>query len=153
MRNIKFKELETVEDIREVVNNLFDVDLNISAGWGYGKDTALIVGRLDMPTSQFTNLFVTLRTNIEMSFNFDKDNKYGGIILNEKNRKEVEFDGKSYSIITFNVTAMLEKEYAKFIKEYKDNYGKKEFDIAKHFKQRKEQTLSRVVECWFYLDN
>lgn len=152
MTSTVFKELEAVENIKKVVKNLFDVELNISGGWGYGADDALIINSLDMPMGQFTNLFATLRTNVEMSFNLDKDEKYGGIALNEEDRKETHSNGRGYSIVSFKVTAMKEKQYAEFIKEYKENYGKKEFDLAGHFRRRKEQTLKRVVECWFCVE-
>ena len=43
---------------------------------------------------------------------------------------------------------MLESDYAKFIDEYKDGYGKEGFDIQDHFKRREEATLKREVVYW-----
>jgi len=57
MGNLKFEELETVDNIKDVVKNLFDVELNISGGWGYNEHSALIVHDLSMPIEQFMNLF------------------------------------------------------------------------------------------------
>jgi len=149
MTKVEFKKLESVENIKEVVANLFDIELNIAGGWGYGSESALKVEQLDIPIEQFINMFTTLRSNVEM--NFDKKEKYGGITLSLEELKSLDIDNTPYQIARFNLSAMSEKVSAEFIKEYKENYGKKEFDIGEHFKRRKEQTLTRVVECWFYM--
>lgn len=144
-----FKEVEKVEGIKEVVKNLFDVELDISGGWGYDDESAVIINTLDMPIGQFMNLFTTLRTNLEMNFDKSPNERYGGINLSLKEEKRIEKNGNRYNIATFEISAMNEKRYAEFIKEYKENYGKKAFDLNSHFSRRKEATLTRVVECWF----
>jgi len=44
---------------------------------------------------------------------------------------------------------MKETIYANFINEYKENYGKKDFDLTAHFKAREAATLTREVTQWF----
>lgn len=149
MTETVFKEVEKVENIKEVIKNLFDVELDISGGWGYDDESALTINSLDIPMGQFMNLFATLRTNLEMNFNKSPDERYGGINLSLQEEKSMEKNGNRYDIATFEISAMNEKRYAEFIKEYKENYGKKAFDLNDHFGRRKEATLIRIVECWF----
>ncbi|MEA1952869.1 MAG: hypothetical protein U9O24_00565 [Campylobacterota bacterium] len=153
MCSIKFKELEKVDNIKEVVKNLFDVELDVSGGWGYSEESALNIHSLTMPIEQFMNLFATLRANIEMNLTLDKDERYGGITLTLQKRESISRGIKAFTVATFKISAMNEGVYAGFIKEYKENYGEKEFDIAEHFKKRKDNTVVRVVDYWFYEDN
>jgi len=147
---MKFKQIEKVDNIKEVIKNLFDADLNISGGWGYDEKSASIVESLEgVHVDQFLHMFASIRANIEMNATLDEKNRYGGINLTFKERKTIELDNKTYEIFTFGITAMKEKEYAKFIKEYKHGYGKKEFDLADHFKRRKKSTIEREVDYWF----
>lgn len=152
MGNLKFEELETVDNIKDVVKNLFDVELNISGGWGYNEHSALIVHDLSMPIEQFMNLFATLRANIEMNLTLDSDKRYGGITVQFEREENHSIENKKLIVATFKISAMRETDYAQFIKEYKENYGKKEFDLADHFKRRKEQTLTRLMDYWFIKD-
>ena len=143
------KQLEEVDNIQEVIKNIFDVDLNISGGWGYDDKTATIIGDLTIQKEQFYHMFATMRANIELNIMLDEDNRYGGINLTLKDKVTINKDDKSYEKITFTINAINEKLYAKFIKEYKDGYGKKEFDLEDHFKRRKEATIDKEVEYWF----
>ena len=152
MTKAVFKELEKVENIKEVVKNLFDVELDISGGWGYDDESAVTINTLDVPLGQFMNLFATLRANLEMNFDKSPDERYGGINLSLQEEKNVEKNAKRYSVATFEISAMNEKRYAEFIKEYKENYGKKTFDLNDHFSRRKEATMTRVSEYWFVQD-
>ena len=153
MNNLEFKELEKLDNIHDVIKNLFEIDLDISGGWGYDEQSAVHINNLNMPIEQFMNLFATLRANIEMNYNLSKDERYGGITLTLQEKNRISMDNKIYTQVTFKISAINENVYAKFIKEYKENYGKKEIDIAEHFRKRKEHTLIRVVDGWFYEAN
>ena len=152
MSSLKFKELEKLDNIKEVVQNLFDVELDISGGWGYSKDSALVIHSLSMPIEQFMSLFATLRANVEMNLTLDSEERYGGITVNLESEESISIENKNFTLATFKITAMRETTYANFIKEYKENYGKKEFDLTEHFKKRKEETLIRIVDYWFFKD-
>lgn len=147
MSKVKFEKLNSVDSIKDVIRNLFDVELNLEGGWGYDSDSSLVINSLEVPIEQFITMFTTLRSNVEM--NFQKQEKYGGITLSLEELKSIDVDIVEYQVARFKLSCMSEKVYVQFIKEYKDNYGKKEFDISDHFKRRKEQTLTRSVECWF----
>jgi len=48
---------------------------------------------------------------------------------------------------------MKEDLYTAFIKEYKEGYGKENFDLIEHFKKRKEATLTREVTHYFKVNS
>ena len=150
MTNMEFKPIEKVDSTKEVIEDVFGVKLDISGGWGYDNSSAVEVNSLDMPIDQFLNLFATVRANIEMNLTLEEDERYGGVNVTFQESKKFEINSKTYDIVTFKITAMNEKIYADFIKEYKEGYGKKEFDLADHFKRRKEKTITRVTDYWFY---
>ena len=144
-----FKELEKVDSTKEVIKDVFGVDLDIDGGWGYDASTAVIINSLSIPIEQFLNLFATIRANIEMNLTLEKDKRYGAINVSIKSHTKSNIDNINYDVVTCNIKAMKEDIYAKFIKEYKDGYGKKEFDLSEHFNRRKDSTILRVVEFWF----
>lgn len=135
---MEFKQIVPVDDISGLILEVFDVKLDISGGWGYDYKNSVVVNSLDMPIDQFLNLFANLRANIEMNLTLEEDERYGGINVHFLNGEQFTIDNKTYDHVTFEITAMKEKEYAKVIQEYKDNYGKNEnFDMDKHFKKEK----------------
>ena len=148
--NVDFKPLEKVDSIQKVIEDIFSIKLDISGGWGYDNNSVVIVNSLDMPIEQFVNLFASIRANIEMNLTLEEDERFGGINVTLQESKEFKIANKNYDVVTFKITAINEKTYANFIKEYKENYGKKEFDLEKHFKKRKEKTVVRVMDYWFY---
>jgi len=147
--NIEFQTLPVVDDISEVIEDVFGVKLDINGGWGYDNTSALIVGKLDTDVDQFIDMFCNMRANIEMNLTLEEQDRYAGINLSFKESKEFEINNKVYDIVSFEITAMKETVYSQFIKEYKENYGKQEFDLSEHFKKRKESTVTRYVDYWF----
>ena len=151
MTKIEFKQIDNVDNISEVIKEVFEVELDISGGWGYDNTTALIVNNLkEMKIDQFIHTFASIRANVEMNLTLDEDERYGGINVEFMDGKQIELDNIKYDMITFKISAMKEKDYAVFIQEYKDNYGKnKDFDMTDHFKRRNESTISIEVDYWF----
>lgn len=149
MTNVQFKSVEPVDSIREVIKDVFEVDLDIQGGWGYDNNTATFVNSLEIPLEQFVHMFATIRATIEMNLTLEQEDRFGGINANFEESKKFEIQNKTFDVLTFKVTAMKESVYADFIQEYKDGYGKKEFDLADHFKRREENTITRYVDYWF----
>jgi len=148
---IEFKRLPAVDDIAGVIEDVFGVKLDISGGWGYDNNSAVIVNSLDIPIDQFLYMFSQMRANIEMNMTLDESDRYGGINTNFVDGQQIEIEDKVYDMITFEVTAMKESIYADFIQEYKDNYGKnKDFDMSDHFKRREANTIKLQSDFWFY---
>lgn len=147
---MEFKKIEAVDDIAGLILEVFEVKLDISGGWGYDNKNPVVVNSLDMPIDQFLNLFANIRANIEMNLTLEEDVRYGGINVHFLDGEQFTVENKTYDHVTFEITAMKEKEYAKVIQEYKDNYGKNEnFDMEKHFNKRKELTIKQVSDFWF----
>lgn len=151
MNEITFEAIERVENMQEVIQEVFGVNLDIDGDWGYNPNRSVIVRSLDMPIDQFLHMFATIRANIEMNMTIEDENeRYGGIKVNFIDGKQIELENKTYDMITFEINAMKEKTYAGFIQEYKDNYGKnKDFDMDDHFKRREQSTISFQSDFWF----
>ena len=62
---------------------------------------------------------------------------------------EYQKNGRTFHRVTYTVTAMKESLYNAFVDEYKEGYGKADFDLADHFERRKEATLERKITYWF----
>jgi len=147
---MKFKQITPVDNISELILEVFDVKLDISGGWGYDYKNPVVVNSLDMSIDQFLNLFANLRANIEMNMTLEEDERYGGINVHFLDGEQFTIENKTYDHIRFEVTAMKEKNYAKVIQEYKDNYGKNEnFDMSEHFRKREELSVKLVSDFWF----
>ncbi|MEA2050232.1 MAG: hypothetical protein U9O56_05840 [Campylobacterota bacterium] len=149
MNSIHFEKAQEVDDIAGVIKDIFDIDLDISGGWGYDYNNPLVVNSLDITIDQFLHMFSTMRANIEMNLLLDDENRYGGINATFLEAKKLVLDNNTFDVVTYKISAIKEKKYAEFIKEYKDGYGKKEFDITKHFENRQKYTISREVDYWF----
>lgn len=150
INEINFKRVDEVDDISGVIKDVFGVSLDISGGWGYDHRNAIIVNSLELPINEFLNMFAIIRANIEMNLTLDENERYSGINVNFIDGQQIEVDNMLYDMITYEITAIKEKDYAFYIQEYKDNYGKnKEFDLEKHFKKRKESTISIKADYWF----
>lgn len=145
-----FDTIPPVDDLGGVIEDVFGVKLDIKGGWGYDDKTAVEVGDLkDIETDQFLHMFGSIRANVEMNLTLEEEDRYGGINLHLEELKEFDINGKNYKVATYTITAMPEKKYAGFIQEYKDNYGKKEFDLDAHFKAREESTIKITADIWY----
>ena len=147
---MNFSKVTIDGDIKDIIKSLFDMDLDISGGWGYSRQEAsIILDDKSMPITQREHIIASMRSYIEMNITQDKDNRYAGINLQESNREEIIKDDEIYHKITYAITAILESRYKELMKEYKEGYETDEFDMTKHFEDRKESTLTRVEEYWF----
>lgn len=144
-----FTKIKDDSDIRKIIKDTFDTDLDISGGWGYDKKSATIVHSLHVKDEQFFQLFANIRATIELNILKQEDEKYGGI---NPSIKEITNDDK-YKKVIFDISAIKKSTYNKLIKEYKEGYGKADFDIKKHFEKRKNETLHVNMECWFLMEH
>jgi len=142
-----FKEVVLKEDLKMTIKRIFDLDLDIDGGCGYTKESATVLKKNDPQLIKIIFNLAHMRAYIEMNLMQEKSTRYGSINLIEKERKE-EGD---FLKITYEVSAMLESDYANFIDEYKQNYEKEGFDLEDHFNRRKKATLTRNIEYWYQL--
>jgi len=148
---ITFRELSDDNNIQEVIKSAFDTDMPIDGAWGYTQEASTIITTFDTPYIQIEHMFASMRAYIEMNMTQDEASRYGSINVNELCREEIDVDNNKYHKVSYEITAMKESIYTAFIKEYKENYGKKDFDLTGHFQKRKEATLRREVTHWFKL--
>jgi hypothetical protein len=146
---IDFKEIDKVDNLQEVIKEVFEIELDVAGDWGYNEQRALVIQDSDIPLQQLQHTLATIRAQIEMSLALPEEKKYGSINVQESGRESITKDKITYEVVSFSITAMLKSVYAQFIQEYKDGYGKNDFDIEGHFQQREENTIRRDVKFWF----
>jgi hypothetical protein len=150
---LEFKELKIGNDnIKSIIKTAFDVDLDISGSWGYTQEEATVIHSDTIPIKQLEHMFASMRAYTEMNLTQKKESRYGSINTNEISREEFSENKIFYHHIIYEITAIKEDLYNDFIKEYKENYGKKDFDLNAHFQKREEATLRRRVIHWFKTD-
>jgi len=142
-----FAPLPQNEPIKTVIKAAFDADLDIEGGWGYDTQAPLIIKALpeDHSKEQLQHMLASMRCYLEMHMTLPKEKRYGSINLNEKHRRK---EGTLESV-TYSVEAMKESDYERFINEYKEGYGKSDFDMNDHFRRRKAATLRRDITVVF----
>jgi len=147
----QFDKLKENSDIQLLIKTTFDADLPIAGGWGYSLENASIIKSLpkSMTLPQIEHMITSIRAHLEMNITQEEKNRYAGINANEKSREEVKVENTLFDKVTYNITAIKEDLYNKFIKEYKEGYGKEEFDLNNHFNRRKEATVSRNIVHYF----
>ncbi len=148
---ITFEKLSCDDKIQEVIKSAFDTDMPIEGSWGYTKEDSTIITTCDMPYVQIEHMLASMRAYIEMNMTQDDASRYGSINVNDLSREEITTSTHIYHKVSYEITAMKESIYTAFIKEYKENYGKKDFDLTGHFQKRKEATLHREVTHWFQI--
>jgi hypothetical protein len=146
-----FKQIPFDNDIRKVIRSAFNADLEVGGAWGYSKEESTILHNKDntIPLHQFEHTLTSMRAYLEMNMTLEKEERYGSINVNEISRKDFNEKGLHYHDVSYEITAMKEEAYANFINEYKEGYGKDNFNLTDHFKRRKEATITRVIIHWF----
>ncbi len=142
----EFKVIEAEEDVQNFIQVAFNANLKVSGAWGYTKALATVIEQgNEGSVAQIEFTLATMRAYLEMNMTLEEDERYGAINLNELSRV---VEGE-YEKVTYEISAMRELEYKKFIAEYKENSEKPDFDMTEHFNRRKEATLKREVIYWF----
>ncbi len=149
---VSFEKIKSDGNLREIIKAAFDADFPVDGGWGYDKASATIIEHSDLPMTQVEHTIASMRTHLEMNMTLDEDLRYGGINLNEVKREAVQDSAHKYHKVTYEITAIKEKEYNAFVDEYKEGYGKSGFDLSEYFARRKAATLHRKEIYWFELE-
>lgn len=141
--------IESGGNLKEMIESIFDLSLSVDGDWGYTRELATIIGKTDLPIAQLEHTLASMRTHLEMNITRSKEERYGSINLNETDREEIHDNSQVYHKVTYEITAMKEEQYNAFVEEYKEGYGKKDFNLSEHFEKRKKATLSRTESYWF----
>ncbi len=148
---ISFEKLSNDDSVRDVIQSAFNSNLPVEDSWGYEQEDATIITSTEMPYKQLEHMFASMRAYLEMNMIQEESKRYGSINVNELSRDTLKQNTVTYHQVKYEITAIKELLYTEFIKEYKENYGKETFDLARHFQKRKEATLRREVTHWFKL--
>ena len=141
-----FKDIKAEEDLENFIKLVFNADLKVSGGWGYTKALATVIEQENQGSiAQIEFTLATMRAYLEMNMTLEDTERYGAINLNELSRVG---EGE-YEKVIYEISAIKELEYKKFIDEYKENSENPNFDMTGHFNRRKEATLKREVVYWF----
>jgi hypothetical protein len=146
---VQFEQLQSNNDIREVIKAAFNADLSVSGAWGYTQELATIIESTNLPLKQLEHMIASMRTYIEMNMTLPETERFGSINLNELSREQKRIGDLVYDKVTYEITAMKEETYTAFINEYKEGLGTEGFDITEHFNQRKKATITRNEVYWF----
>lgn len=144
-----FETVQSEGRIDEMIESVFSMKLSVGGDWGYEQSSATIIYASELPLPQLEHTLASMRAHLEMSLMPGKEERYGSINLNESGREAYREKGKLFHRVRYDLTAMKETLYNHFVNEYKEGYGKDDFDMAEHFRRRKEATLERSVEQWF----
>ena len=142
-----FKEVKVDGTIKDMVKSIFDSNLKIDGNWGYSQELATVINSNNtIPTKQLQQMLISMRAYLEMNITQTQEDRYANINPNELSREEVS---DNYYKVTYQITAIKEDIYNRFIKEYKKGHNQKDFDLTAHFNRRKEASLKREVIYWF----
>lgn len=144
-----FENIPASDNIKEVIKAAFDVELDVSGGWGYNREQALIIHKSEMPLQQLQHTLASMRAFIEMNMTMPENDRYGAINVNETVRECVSENNKIYDKITYEISGMLERDYEALIEEYKAGYESPGFDIEAHFQKRREKSVVLERDFWF----
>ena len=146
-----FNPLQENTDIQTLIRSTFDADLPLSGGWGYTQEQATILKAIPegMTLAQLQHMVNTIRAHLEMNITQDEAHRYSAINANEKARETQHTDTDIFNKVSYEITGIKDAPFKAFIKEYKEGYGKEDFDLNAHFQRRKEATLTREVEHYF----
>lgn len=145
--SMTFKEIEVDNNLEELVKVAFNADLKLDGAWGYTNALATIIKEGNSTaTLQIEFTLATMRAYLEMNMTIEEESRYSAINLQELSRKRVD---DNYDKVTYEISAIKETRYKAFIKEYKENSERSDFDMSAHFKERKKATLKREVIHWF----
>ena len=149
---LHFRSIQSDNNLKEVIKSAFDMDLSVSGCWGYTLEEPTIIEDPEhTPAEELEYTIASMRTYIEMNMTLPKKERYGSINLTEIQRKEIKKNNLTYHEVTYSISAMKEELYASFINEYKEGFGKEGFDLAFHFKKRKDATITREIKYYFEL--
>jgi len=145
----KFKEIVAEENLREFVKVAFNADLEIAGAWGYIQELATVISKENEGSvAQIEFTLATMRAYLEMNMTLEEEERYGAINLTELKRESLD----NFDKVTYEISAMKERDYKTFIAEYKEKNGEADFNMSQHFQRRKEVTLKREVIYWFKVE-
>ena len=134
-------------------------ELPIHGGWGYTLEEAVVIDKNDPEVPRgvpfhgisIEVVFVEKRIYEELIVCRPPWDRYAGIEWSKLKQELSNHNGKWYDKLTFEVTAVPDKEWEalKAAWEGPDGYGSPGFDEDAHLKKHESLTIRYVTEYWF----
>lgn len=131
----------------------------INGGWGYSPGDAVIIGEndslelgwqpFDSQALQF--LFVELRIQEELVCSCNENERCTDIRWNLLEEKSVYSDGIEFAVMTFEVSAITEKNHALLKAEYAQGIASTAIDEEKYWKKHSGLRIRYVTDYWFHI--
>jgi len=159
--DIKIPHLATEESPRVILATHFKSigELPIRGGWGYTLDDAVIIDRNDPIVQKgipfngigIEYVFVEKRIYEELIIFCREDDRHSGIKWEQLRQSLHEYDGKMYDKLTYEVTALPDKDWNELKAEWEgpNGHGSSNFDNDAHVKKRFSRTVRYIAEYWF----
>ncbi len=161
MRQIDFNDLHTRETPREILETDFPKlgSLPIKGGWGYDQVSACVIDKNDPvvdPTIPFNGvaleyIFAEYRLYEELIVFRTNGKKFAGINRELMSQKLLSLDGRSYDLLTFQVSAFLEHDFNLLKSRYQGPNGvsNPNFDFNAHQILHNSMLHTGTREYWF----
>lgn len=153
--------IDSEETPRQLFVDIFKSipELPIHGGWGYSLEDAVIIDKSDPIVSQglpfdgvgIEYIFVEKRIYCELIVYRPKDDRYSGIQWKPILQKLMEIGVRKYDVLTFDVTALSDKNWEILKAEWEgpNGYCSPDFNKEEHFKRREALSIHYVAEYWF----
>ncbi|HEY9277664.1 MAG TPA: hypothetical protein VIO87_05620 [Methylotenera sp.] len=134
--------IESNETPRAIISQDFKSvgELPIKGGWGYSIDDAVIIDKnyplmLQKDEMDFLDIeqtFVEKRIYEELIIFRDRDDSYSGIKWKLLKQELKKYNDRSYDILTFEVKALLNKDWEMLKNEWEAGYQSPSFNKELH---------------------
>jgi hypothetical protein len=135
--NISTKELP-----RNVIKELYKIDLPIKGGWGYGIDDVCIIDKLDESVNQ--NYAELINTRYSKEVYRKDDNSYAHIEWNVINQRTFDINGTRYDHLEFQIECVTREVFEQLSKLAEDKNN-----LEKVWKIHEKEKLIFKRECYF----
>jgi hypothetical protein len=154
--------IATKEPPRQIIKEDFPslaVELPIRGGWGYSRDDAVIIDKNDPTVDKnapfngvgIEYVFVEKRIYEELIIFQPEDNCYSGIQWKRQLQELKHVEGRSYDVLTVNVTAFPDRDWDELKAEWEAGTapGSHGFDTVAHDRKRDERMITYMSTYWF----
>lgn len=158
--------IATRETPREILKSDFPSlpELPIRGGWGYDRQTAVVIDRDDPVARDFQpfdgikieHVFVEKRLYEELIIFRPKEHRYSAIRRELLDQKTISGDaGKIYDVLRFKVSAIPDALWDSLKADFEGpfGFGSSTFDEAAHARQHEAAKVTFEAEYWFEISS
>jgi hypothetical protein len=162
-REIIFKRFANLaaEELGVPYNSKYGYIMPIKGGWGYTKEDAVIIDKNDPvvdPNIPFVGIrleyiFAKYRTCLELITYRKENERFSKIELNLIKQSLIKDESGIYDKLTFEITALHDKDFFELKSEWENNFYLDSFDKAAHFEKRKAKQIHLKRDFWFEISS